>query len=623
VTHTTVNGDLSSLLLEHVPAAAALFDRDMRYLAWNRRWLSDYRLDAQNLAGKWHYDVFPELNDHLRDIHRRVLSGEVLSSNLEQFDRADGSTDWVNWEMSPWRNDRGEISGALLFTHVLREPLLSGPWLRSLNNELNLLVDSTWRDALCLLDREGHVTVWNIGAERLYGWTADETVGKSHELLFTHEDRQAGLPREQLARAMEEQIVRARSWRLRKDGSRFLADCTISLVVDQNREIIGFSNVVRDTTADAERISLVIAREAQLHSILETVPDAMITINEQGIIESFSPTAAVLFGYDVSEVLGRNISMLMPEPIAGWHDQYLSRYRSTGERRIIGKMRRLLGRRKDGSTFPHELYVGEASGGGRRVFTGFIRDITSREIGAAKLREVQSELIHISRVSAVGTMATALAHELNQPLTAIANYVQSCAALVEWGSNVPPTHISEALSHAGHEALRAGEIIHRIRDFVSKGELERSIIQVADLVSEACALASFGSMHRKLECVVSLPPDLSPVMVDRVQIQQVLFNLINNAAEATNEMGEIQIRAMQIGPIVRITVEDNGPGLREGGEEEVFKPFISTKTTGMGLGLAICRTIIEAHGGRLWCENADHGGAAFHFTVPLAERIDE
>jgi len=624
VTAASVKGDLPTLLLDHVPAAAAMFDCEMRYIAWNRRWMSNYRLKPKNIAGRSHYDIFPEISAQWREIHRRAISGETLSSDFEEFRRLDGSVDWVEWEIMPWRNADGEIGGVLLLTHVMHDPMLSAPRLRSLSNELNLLIDSTWRHAICLLDLQGNVTVWNVGAERLYGWSAKETVGKSHEFLFTHEDRASGLPGEHLARAVHEQIVRTKSWRLRKDGSRFLAECTISQIVDENRAVIGFGNVVRDTTADAQRISQIMAREAQLHSILETVPDAMITIDESGTIESFSATAEVLFGYNVAEVMGQNISMLMPEPVARKHDGYLNKYLSTGERKIIGKMRRMLGRRKDGSIFPHELYVGEATGGGRRVFTGFVRDLTRREAAAANLRDVQSELFHISRVSAVGTMATALAHELNQPLTAIANYVQSSAALLNSEQDPPFPLIAKALARAGEEALRAGAIIHRVRDFVAKGELDRSICSVSDLVAGACALASDGSAQSSLGCSVEISPDVASVLVDRVQIQQVLFNLIRNASEAMNGGGSIDIRArQQTDGMVEITVEDHGPGLPDGGEEAVFEPFVSTKATGMGLGLAICRTIVEAHGGRLWCANAKHGGAAFSFTIPVSEAVDD
>jgi two-component system sensor kinase FixL len=613
------NARISDLLLENVPAAIALFDTGMRYIACSRRWLSDYGLEGQDVVGRSHYDVFPEIGERWRNIHRRALAGETLSSEAEAFVRADGSVDWIQWRIVPWRDESGEIGGVVLFTQVLTDAVESKRRTTTLDTELNLLIDSAKQHAICMLDADGRVRIWNTGAERLYGWSEKEVLGRYYAMMFEPGDQNADLPAHQMAIARREGVFQGRSKRIRKDGSRFIADVTLSRINDENGSCMGFGQVVRDVTQEAEDTRSREAAEAYLHSILNTVPDAMITIDDRGVILSFSAAAEQLFGYAAAEVVGRNVSMLMPEPDSSRHDTYLARYRATEERRIIGNMRRVLGRRKDGSVFPHELYVGEASGGGRRIFTGFLRDLTAREEADARLTELQAELIHISRVSAVGTMATALAHELNQPLTAIANYVQTSAAVVAREGEQALTMVHEALEEAGREAIRAGAIVQRLRDFVARGELERIVITPRDLALQARELGAAGAAAGGISCEVEVAQELEPVLVDRVQIQQVLLNLIRNAMEAMGEMGSIAIGANREGTMMRFSVIDTGPGIPPGKEEDLFEPFVSGKASGMGMGLAICRTIIEAHGGRMWCESVPEGGAAFHFTVPVAE----
>jgi two-component system sensor kinase FixL len=463
------------------------------------------------------------------------------------------------------------------------------------------------------------VRIWNVGAERLYGWGGTEVLGKPYDILFEDADREAGLPARQLAEALRTGSFHGRSWRLGKGGRRFLVEANISSINDYYGKHIGFGQVVRDITEENLRAQQIEASEAQLRSILETVPDAMVTIDERGRVESFSKAAERLFGYRADEVIGQNVAMLMPADEAERHDGYLARYHATGERRIIGFQRRVMGQRKDGSIFPHELFVSEAYGGGRRFYTGFLRDLTEREAAQASLHELQAELIHISRVSAVGTMATALAHELNQPLTSIANYVQSSAIMIANGETQMLALVHEALIEAGNEALRAGAIVQRLREFIVRGDPERTLVSLNDLAREACALGAIGGGMRGISCDIAIAPDLPEVLVDRVQVHQVLLNLIRNAFEAMTEGGKIFIKARREDLLICVSVEDNGPGIPAGTEETLFEPFVTSKTSGMGMGLAICRTIVEAHGGRLWCETTPEGGAAFRFTLPIAE----
>jgi two-component system, LuxR family, sensor kinase FixL len=360
------------------------------------------------------------------------------------------------------------------------------------------------------------------------------------------------------------------------------------------------------------------AREAHLESILATVPDAMIVIDERGAMQSFSTAAERLFGYSAGEVLGKNIKMMMPSPYRENHDSYLERYLQTGERRIIGIGRIVVGERKDGSTFPMELAVGEMRSGNQRFFTGFIRDLSERQQTEARLQELQSELVHISRLTAMGEMASTLAHELNQPLSAIANYMKGSRRLLESGTDERSVMMRDAMDKAAEQALRAGQIIRRLRDFVARGESERRVESVKKLVEEASALALVGAKDLGVRVRFVFDPAVDLVLADKVQIQQVLLNLMRNAIEAMEASAKRELvvaTAAAEDDTVTISVADTGPGIATEMTSQLFQPFVTTKRHGMGVGLSISRTIIDAHGGRIWADGNPGGGTIFRFTL--------
>ena len=363
-------------------------------------------------------------------------------------------------------------------------------------------------------------------------------------------------------------------------------------------------------------------REAHLRSILATVPDAMVVIDERGLIMSFSAAAEKMFGYAESDVVGENVSMLMPSPDREQHDEYLESYLRTGVRKIIGIGRVTTARHRDGYTFPIELSVGEAWLGDRRIFTGFIHDITERQQVQLRLQDLQAELAHVGRISEMSSFASSLAHELNQPLTAIANYCEAARDLLAGDrGDQSLDDVREALDEASKEAIRAGQIVRRLRDFISHGDTEPRVESLARLVTEANALALVGSREHGIDVQVQLGRGADQVFVDRIQIQQVLTNLIRNAIDA---MIDSPVRSLTIRSstghegFVTVSVEDTGPGISESIAPQLFQPFVTSKQAGMGVGLSICRTIIEAHGGRIWFEPRDGGGTIFHFTVPAA-----
>ena len=368
-----------------------------------------------------------------------------------------------------------------------------------------------------------------------------------------------------------------------------------------------------------------LGREAHLQSILDTVPEAMIVVDERGVMQSFSSAAERLFGYRSADALGQNVRVLMPNPYRDAHDSYLNRYLGTGERRIIGIGRVVVGQRKDGTTFPMELAVGEMKSGDRRFFTGFIRDLTERQKTEARLQELQSELVHISRLTAMGEMASTLAHELNQPLSAISNYLKGTRRMLEGAGDEHSATMRDALEKAADQAMRAGQIIRRLRDFVSRGESERRVESVTKLVEEASALSLVGVKDRGIRVQFDFDPSVDAVIADRVQIQQVLLNLIRNSMDAmeTSTRRDLLVSVAQAGDNhVRISVADSGSGIAPDIAEQLFTPFVTTKRQGMGVGLSISRTIVEAHGGRIWVEPNPGGGTIFNFTLTVVKEGD-
>lgn len=373
-------------------------------------------------------------------------------------------------------------------------------------------------------------------------------------------------------------------------------------------------------SAEATNLDLV-AREAHLKSILETVPDAMIVIDPKGRIQSFSSAAERLFGRSAAEVMGRNVSMLMPSPYREGHDGYLERYLRTGERRIIGVGRVVVGERKDGSTFPMELAVGEMKSNDKLFFTGFIRDLTERQKTEVRLQELQAELVHISRLTAMGEMASTLAHELNQPLSAISNYINGARRMLDNPMDGSQSILREALDKAREQSQRAGQIIHRLRNFVARGESERKIESLSKLLEEASALALVGAKDQGVKVRFELDASQDLIFADKVQVQQVILNLIRNAIEAMAETPRRQLvisSTVAEDQMVRISVSDTGSGLAPDIMPQLFQPFMTTKKQGMGVGLSISKTIVEAHGGRMWAEPNFGGGTVFHLTLKLA-----
>ncbi|MGE4063148.1 MAG: PAS domain S-box protein [Rhodospirillaceae bacterium] len=470
---------------------------------------------------------------------------------------------------------------------------------------------------IIVVDGAGRIQLFNPMCERLFGVAAGDVIGGNLAILL-----EAPPPIAEILQAQDAPGTRAPRELVgkRKDGTTFPLSLSVGKGELEGRSL--FVGVVLDVTAQKEAETALREREERLRSVFETGPDAILVIDEMGRIESLNAAAVWLFGYLESEVLGRNVKMLMPAPYRDNHDSYLAHYRTTGEKRIIGIGRVVMGQRRDGSTFPLELKVGEIKIGDRRLFTGFIRDVSERQGAERRLQDLQAELLHVSRLTAMGQMSSALAHELNQPLTAVANYVKAARRTLDQGVEASRVKVQELLDKAAAQALRAGQIIRRLRDFIEKREDNRAREDINTVVEEALALAFVGAADAGVTVNAKLGANLNPVLIDKIQIQQVLLNLVRNALEAMAGRPRRDL-CVATEPVderfVLVSVADTGPGLPEDVAARLFQPFVTTKDDGMGIGLSICRSIVDAHGGKLWAAPNAEGGVTFRFQVPVAD----
>jgi two-component system, LuxR family, sensor kinase FixL len=516
------------------------------------------------------------------------------------------------WTGRGWLDENGSLSVPGTIRSLPDDPVRN----EHLRHRIEGFGVGTWD-----LDLSTRRLEWSDTAKSLFGVTRDEPV--TYDLFLSLlEPRDRNRTEEAIKRVAEVGGNFDISFKVAgKSRSGQWIRARGGLVKDDAGLARHVSGIVLDIDEEKQLEQALRTRESHLRSILDTVPDAMIVINGYGVIQFFSTAAERLFGFAEHEAIGKNVSELMPMPDRARHDGYLARYRSSGERHIIGIGRIVTGKRRDGTTFPMHLSIGEMQSGGEPYFTGFVRDLTEHQQTQARLQELQSELVHISRLSAMGEMASALAHELNQPLAAISNYMKGSRRLLSGSSDPNAPKIENALDRAAEQALRAGQIIRRLRDFVSRGESEKRVESLSKLIEEAGALGLAGAREQNIQLRFNLNPEFDLVLVDRVQIQQVLVNLFRNALEAMAQSPRRELIATNAkveDEMIEIAVSDTGPGFHDDVKANLFQTFFTTKETGMGVGLSISRSIIEAHGGRMWAEGNPSGGATFRFTLPAA-----
>jgi PAS domain S-box-containing protein len=400
-------------------------------------------------------------------------------------------------------------------------------------------------------------------------------------------------------------------------------------VAQRTTELAAANEELRKEIANRKHVQEDLRNSEEMHRVIvEAANDAVISMDERGDILLANPATRRIFGYDLAEIIGEPMVMLMPEMMRKLHENGFRRYLATGKRHLNWQGVEVTAQRKDGQEFPVEVSFGELTSNGHKVFTGFVRDISERKQAEERLRAsernlqmTQAELVRVSRLTTMGELAASIAHEVNQPLTGVINNASACLRLLA-NKNLEPEVLRGALEGIIADGTRASTVLARIRAFIKKEPAEKSELDINEVIQEVLSLAGRELYENQVSPEHQLKTDLPSVLADRVQLQQVLLNLIMNGIEAMAEVTDrprllgVQSRIDESGEVL-VAVSDSGTGF--GLEaDRVFNPFFTTKANGMGMGLSISRSLVEGHGGRLWAASNSPHGAVFSFTLPAA-----
>jgi PAS domain S-box-containing protein len=485
--------------------------------------------------------------------------------------------------------------------------------------------------ALILLDPAGRILAWNRGAELMHGYQADEVLGQDHSCQYSPEDVAAGKPDQFLQAA----AANGRQWhieqRVRKDGSQFVAETVAMAIRGPDGTLLCFGQIARDITERIAAEASGKANETRLRSliatVLDTVVDGLITIDRQGIIQSYNKACISLFGYAPEEVVGQNVRILMPEPYHSEHDGYIKSYLDTGVAKIIGIGREVMGRRKDGSTFPMELAVGQSPQGGNHAFVGIIRDVTERR-EAEKQRE---QLRQSQKMEAVGQLTGGLAHDFNNLLAII---IGNLDMLRELRAEDPVT--DELVRDALESALRGADLTRRLLAFARRQPLQPERADINEVIGAIVRLLT-RTLGENITIELSLSPHVWPVQIDRAQFEAVIANLATNARDAMPRGGALLIDTrnthldaayvaahtdVAAGDYVAVEVSDSGTGMPPDILSRIFEPFFTTKEQGKGtgLGLSMVFGFMKQSGGHITVYSEEGNGTTFRLYLP---RLDE
>jgi two-component system, LuxR family, sensor kinase FixL len=458
-------------------------------------------------------------------------------------------------------------------------------------------------DGIIVIDGKGLILAFNPAAERLFGYRADDVLHQNVNLLMPSPDREQH--DRYIAHYLESGIPKiigtGREVRgQRKDGSTFPLHLSVARTDIDGQP--AFTGILHDLTRRVEIEEALRKSEERLRSIVESAVDAIIVIDERGLIQAFNPSAERLFGYHVSDVLGRNVNILMPSPDRERHDGYLRHYLTTGEQKIIGIGREVTARRKDGTTFPVHLSVGEMRSEGKRSFTGILHDLSDRVVLEQRLAEQKS-------LAKLGEMAAVVAHEVKNPIAGIRGALQVIT------SRMPADQRDRAVLLDIITRLDAlNRIVQDMLMFARPRALRNEPLSLGALMRDTASMIERDPTMTSLEITVAGSADISG---DREMLQIVFQNILMNAAQAMEGKGHIEVTITQLDRRCRVAVADRGPGMAEDVRERAFDAFFTTKHRGTGLGLPIARRVVEAHEGTIQIDVPPEGGTTISVELPL------
>jgi PAS domain S-box-containing protein len=618
------------LFVEYAPAAIAMFDTGMRYLAVSNRWLSDYGLTSRDILGRCHYDVFPDLPEPWREVHRRCLAGAIERHEADPWRRADGHTEWVRWEVRPWRKADGEVGGLIIFSEVITESRQAEETLRTKEERLRLALEAT-NQGLYDIDLRTGDTVVTAEYSSMLGYdpaTFRETDDDWLELIHPEDrERVAATYRDYIAGHLPEYRV---EYRQRTADGRWKWILSLGKVVERDAE--GRALRMLGTHTDVTPLKEAEADRARLASAIEQVADAVMITDIEGAIRYVNPAFTAMTGYPYHEAIGENPRILK----SGEQDEAF--YRTIWEALRAGSTwsGQMVNRKKDGSRYVDASVISPVRDGSGNIvsFVAVKRDITQDLADAAEKERLQGQLLQAQKLESVGRLAGGVAHDFNNMLSVIIGRVELALQ-----SGRSAEAIRADLAEVLKAAQRSADLTHQLLAFARKQTVQPRMLNLNDAVANLLKLLR-PLIGENIELAFQPGPDLRQVRIDPSQIDQLLANLVVNSRDAIRGTGRIAIATSNVtlgahdsarlpgsipGDHVALTVDDNGSGMDVGTLSQIFEPFFTTKEEGKGtgLGLATVYGIVNQNNGLIDVRSAPGRGTTFTVYFPAAAAGEE
>jgi len=592
------------LCVKHSPAAIAMLDCDMRYLVVSLRWMEDYRLGEQSVVGRSHYEVFPEVPPHWKDLHRRCLAGAVEKNEDDKFVRADGSIDWIRWEIRPWHQADGAIGGIIIFSEDIRTRKQAELSLRASEAEFRTLIESA-SDGILVSNTAGRLLEVNVAACQMLGHPREELVRMGLVDIVALGEMVRILP--EVVRLGEGAVVRSEWQCRRKDGSQFPAEVGATILPDGRLQCIMRDITQRKTAEDKIR---------EQASLLDKARDAIIVCEpEEYRILYWNRSAERLYGWQAADVLDHSQMELLNRDPA----QFLAVVKAVREQgEWAGEMQQY---DKDGS-----LVIVESRWTLIRDVQGCPKSILSINTDITERKKLEQQFLRSQRMESIGTLAGGIAHDLNNVLAPILMSIE-LLKLQERSAQK-----QDILATIECSARRGADLVKQVLSFARGVEGRQLAVQVGHLLKEIEKITN-ETFLKSIQVRCDIPTPLWVVQGDPTQIHQVLLNLCVNARDAMPNGGALKLSAWNMvmdeqcagmiagakpGPYLHLLVEDNGTGMPPEVIERIFEPFFTTKELGKGtgLGLSSVMAIVKSHHGFLRVESELGKGTRFHVYLP-------